>query len=796
MFGEKPAVKILLPYCAGIILAFLTDIPFGTVFVISVLLLLLYRLSVTILPAPGRIIPWILLISLGFVKYGYDAKLRTQDDAEIIRNIGRPVTVVGSVVDLPRVGLRSTRFVLRARTILSDSLERDLSADLYVTLLNSDCPESTLNQLNYGARLRLSGELTPVGSARNPGEFDLEFYLSLLEIHARFYPEPLNDSCFIGTEKNGFEEIFVYPVRRMITEKIDRIMGGEEGKFLKWLIVGERSEITPEVKTAFINTGVMHILAVSGLHVAVVLVILISLFSLVRIPEKISLIAISLILVYYNYLTGNTPSVTRSVIMALVYLGGRLLGERVNIYNTLSVSALVLLLIDSKQLFHPGFQLSFVAVFSIIYLYPKLAMLKKYLPGKLASGKIFNFVFTSGAVTLAAGAGTLPFTSIYFGKISVISFVANLIIVPLSNLILAAGMTAVAFSFVSEWVGSVYGGVTKLLTEVMIRAVEWFGSLPYAFSGFRFRTIDAFYFYAFLLVASNLPERRFRGRLAIGFLLLLNALLCAGLPDDFKNPVLRITFLDVGQGDSIFIEYPDGKKMLVDAGPKTFGLDAGARFVLPFLAYKNVATVDRVVITHPDADHLGGLPSILRGINVLHVIQPDISSRSEIFREANRLIDSIGIHRSYGLMGDLLDSNRAYRSYLIWPMKSPFREGKINNGSIIIRIVYGRSAVLLMGDAEKEADERIAEVFGPWLRSDLLKISHHGSNTGTSVRLLDEVTPSFGIISVGRRNYFGHPSPEVLERLAGRKVDTRRTDLDGAIVLESDGERWTFKAWR
>ncbi|MBA4311180.1 MAG: DNA internalization-related competence protein ComEC/Rec2 [Chlorobiaceae bacterium] len=798
MFNTRPAMKFLIPYCIGIIISFYFNISLSILVLVSITLIGFYFIAgiVDWTKHKRQVILFVLLITFGSAKMAFDSSYRSVDDIAEYVNINSPVIVEGTVVELPRKGAQSIRFILNVQTIIIDTQMRQVSGDLYVSLLNSLVDESARIKLNYGARLRLKGELSTIRTARNPGEFDLKYYLSLINIHARFFPDKLEESSIVGVEQGTFNSLFVYPVRKAVTDKLDVLIGGEEAKFLKGLIVGERSEISTEVKTAFINSGVMHILAVSGLHIVIIVLILLSILRIIRLPEKVTIIITCLALVYYNYLTGNTPSVSRSVIMAIVFLTGKLIEQKTDIYNTLAVSAVILLLIDSKQLFLPGFQLSYMAILSIVYLYPKIINVKKYLPEKIVSNNLLNMLLMSLAVSLAAGIGTLPFTSIYFGKISIISFAANLIIVPISNLILIIGMISVAFSFVSDWIGSVYAECARVLTEIMLKLVEWFGSMPYAFSDLRLHSIDAVYFYIFIVIIFNFHKKALRGILMIIALLLFNMMLISSFTFSTRENPLQITFLDVGQGDAIYIEYPEGENMLIDAGPRTFTNDAASRFILPFLKYRQIKKIDLLVITHPDADHLGGVPTIVRQLPVGQIFESGVSCSSSLCEEYVAVTDSMGVGRKKIHRGEILYSSSSIRVYSLSPSASELNVRNVNNTSIVLRIVHNNNSILLMGDAEIEIDKNITEVYGRWLKSDLLKVSHHGSKTGTSDELLDFVHPSAAIISIGKNNKFGHPSSIVLNRLKAGSVLTHRTDIGGAIIMKSDGVKWQTIPWR
>jgi competence protein ComEC len=797
MFKIRPVVKVLIPFSIGIVISVYYSLSLQSLVIIIFTLLCLYLLSSLIKSLKGlkSLLLFVIIMVFGWIKMSYDSRYVPLDDISNYISLGEPVSVKGTIVELPRVSSQSIRFILSVDTILVKNTPKPVTGDLYISSAIEKVENTVLLKLKYGARLCLSGELSTIRTARNPGEFDLKYYFSLLNIYARLFPDKIDTNSIIGQDKSRFHTLFVYPVRSEVTERIDRLIGGEEGKFLKGLVVGERSEISAEVKTSFINCGVMHILAVSGLHVAIVVLILLAIFQIIRLPDKWGMILTIVLLVYYIFLTGSAPSVSRSVIMAIVFLVGKLMERKTDMYNTLAVSALILLLIDSKQLFQPGFQLSYAAVASIVYLYPKIFKLKELLPEKITSNRLIYFILAALAVSVAAGIGTLPFTSIYFGKISIVGFIANIIVVPLSNIILALGMLSVALSFISFWVASIYAEITLWLTFIMLKIVEWFGSIGFASVNIRITILEGIIFYVATGIFLNVFKKERRGIAIISALVLSNIILYYFILFSDTDKILRLTAIDVGQGDAILIEYPDESNMLIDSGPRSIQSDAAIRFVLPYLAYRRIDHLDQVVISHPDADHLGGAPSLLRRIPINKILESGIDCRSNLCKEYIHLADSLQIKRETLSKGDMMIINSS-RGYILSPGTNEFHGVSVNNSSIVIRIVYGNTSFILMGDAEQEVDEKMVERYGKWLVSDLLKVSHHGSNTGTTEDLLKYTSPSIAVISVGKQNKFGHPSPEILKRLELHSVIIKRTDYAGAIIIESDGKRLHIIGWR
>jgi competence protein ComEC len=741
-----------------------------------------------------------LITIFGILKISYDAKYVTGENIARFILPGKSIELHCTIADLPQLTDRSVRFAVEAVEVLSDSQRQRATGGILITARRRDVDTTMLTFMTYGRAIVLRGELQSLRSARNPGEFDLLNYLHLNNIYARFYAERI-DSSILGEEaRYNFLTSCVYPVRRSVSQRLDQLIGGEEAQFLKGLVIGERSQIPLEVKNSFINAGVMHILAVSGLHVAIVAMIILVFLQLVRLPEKPRILFACIFLCYYAFLTGGTASVNRSVIMGIVFLGAKLFERKSDMYNTLALSAVFILVADAKQLFQAGFQLSFVAVFSLVYLYPKINGLKQFLPEKYKQNRIITSFIAVIAVSLAAGIGTLPFTSFYFGKISIISFVANIIIVPLSNVVLALGMLTVAVSYFSAWIAGVYAHATTFLTWCLLKLVSMFGGLPFSYIDSHFTIWSSLSFYWAIGIVVGLGRKKWRTRSIILALITLNSNLYVKIVSPSRMEPLRVTFLDVGQGDASFIEFPDGKNLLVDGGPLTTSTNAGERVIAPFLLKKGIHHLNGVLLSHPHSDHLGGIPYVLRHFTVDEVVDAGSIANSSLYREYNQCIDSIHIRHHVVSAGSTLDGFENIRLYITHPTQKTLvgdtlSHGNLNNESVVVKLIYGQSTLLLSGDSEIEAEERMIRWYGNFLHSDILKTGHHGSITSSTFEYLQEVKPRVSIVSVGERNKFHHPSPIVLERLKSFGAVSYRTDERGALVFESDGKTWSLINW-
>jgi competence protein ComEC len=260
--------------------------------------------------------------------------------------------------------------------------------------------------------------------------------------------------------------------------------------------------------------------------------------------------------------------------------------------------------------------------------------------------------------------------------------------------------------------------------------------------------------------------------------------------------VLRVSFIDVGQGDAALLEFPGGETMLVDAGPASPSFDAGEKTVVPYLKRKGIIRLDMLVATHPHNDHIGGIPAVMEECDVFHVIDPGRIVESSVSLRFEEALNNERCRRSHARTGMLSGQLQSARIYVLGPDEVSAGAGNLNNSSVVFKLVYGSVSFLFTGDAEKESEERMVRRYGDFLKSTVLKVGHHGSRTSSSGIFLDFVNPEIAVVSVGTRNRYRHPSRETMQELALRDVVTLRTDTEGAVILETDGRNVEKVVWR
>ncbi|OGJ90029.1 MAG: DNA internalization-related competence protein ComEC/Rec2 [Candidatus Raymondbacteria bacterium RifOxyA12_full_50_37] len=631
--------------------------------------------------------------------------------------------------------------------------------------------------LEYGDSVRVQGRIEPPRGRRNPGAFDYKTYLWNHGIYA-LYKQGKNDAVEVLAKGRGNPVVqgVIIPLRVYLRSVIDK-RTGENGFLLKGLLLGERRELPEDVKENFRVSGMMHVLAVSGLHVGMLFFIFFQIFTALFIPYRARVLLTIFVLWLYCALTGMSPSAVRATVMGSVILAGWFFERKSYIYNSISVAALVLLVRNPLYLFDVGFQLSFTATVAIIYLYPRL---KEMLPGLSKRPAIVQRVGESLLLSIAAMAGTAPIIAATFNQIAFISLLANIIIVPLSFVLLGIGLLLAFFGMV-PFLGAAYGTCAYYVTEAINWCVAFFAAVPHGYAECTSPSASVVIFYFLALVcAANLKRKKW-ARKGLVFIPFVFACICFYSALFISQPLATVTFLDVGQGDCAIVEFPGKKAVLIDGGDNTEFSDAGKDIVYPYLRYRGIRRLAAVINTHPDADHIGGLPYILERVAIDRVADPGFPAQSDLYTRYDSIITALHIRHDTLSAGMRLSLSPECYFDVLSPMPGT-EPNSANNASVVLRFVCGKNKVLFTGDIEWQAELCIRNAFDT-IAAQVIKVPHHGSTTSSTPEFVKQVHPKIAIISVGKWNKYRHPSQEAIDLYKSLNVRLFRTDRDGAVAV-------------
>ena len=792
MFNQRPALRIVLLFAAGIALSSEIFLPFSAAYCLCALavggaLLCLRKFSNTAF--------FSILLQSAIVLMGFALHTGQADQTRGIRldpkYTGEQIILYGRVVSDSTVKGERLQYIIAADSIMRNGM-MDYEKRNVIAVLQIKEGKEWGRFCTPGNYLCMQASIDQFPSARNPGEFDYGRYLELNDIHG--VVDILHVSLVSKTAHYNLSS-FVYSAQKYFYTTLDRLHEKRFSSFLKGIVLGYRADLSEDVKQSFIDTGTIHILAVSGENVAFVALVLYSIFELLRFHRIAAALSGITGLVLYMLITGSTASVVRATIMAVVVLLGSCFERKSDIVNSLSIAALLLFLWSTDTLYDVGFQLSFAAVGSIIYFYPKLIAAGEKMPKKIREFPLVEESIKLLAVSLAAQIGTLPFTAYYFGKISFVSCVANIIVVPLSGLNTILGFIELLTAPLSTALASCYAAVNDCFLWFVLWFVGAAARMPFAFYNISSLGVSAVVVYYCIVIGIFVLRRKNLKYAVIAMLFASNGYLCFEILREHTS-LVRICSFDVGQGDAFLADFPGHRSLLIDSGPSNRFVDAGERFIAPYLKREGISSLNYAVLTHPHADHYGGIRRVAQNIHIDTVVVPSLPFYPLPFQLLIDSLKSMGICIRKVQSGDQLYIGNDVRIYVLYPSVHNIRNRNMNDCSIVMKIYFGTTSFLFTGDAGEDIEQALGRKYSVLLQSDVLKVGHHGADMSTGPEFLKKVRPSMALISVGRKNMFGHPSGKVLKELMKNGVAVFRTDMDHATIVESDGRICRSVPWR
>jgi len=697
---------------------------------------------------------------------------------------GRQVVLSGHVSRLEDDDAESAAFLFQVeQAAVSGAEPTKVRARIRVRVFRPP-PELALD---YGRRLRLSGDLLAPAGRRNPGGFD----------HASF----LAGEGVAATMAIGGQAVEMLPgwsgsiwlggaeaARRRAKEALTRWLPPPEAGLAAGLLLGETEQLAGKTREAYHRLGLAHLLSVSGLHTAFVAAFALLLTRRLRRRQLAAGLAAALVLGYV-LLTGGEPPVWRAAIMLWLVLGARELGRETDGLRALAASALLMLFVRPHWLFGLSFQLSFLAVLGILLLSPRLQPHFSRLPSFLA-GPL--------AVTLSAQLAVLPLQLSFFALLPLLTVPANLLSVPLVGVFMALGLAALLVSLFSPLLAAPFClaayPVLVMLNEApkLLAALPWSAVQPPPLHP----GLWVGYYLLLGLFVSGVKIRWTRARVVLVTLLALNLVVFSPVLGRLGGSIpLEVVFLDVGQGLSVFIRTPAGQNILVDAGGRPgSSFDPGERVVLPYLRSRRVASLDLLILTHPSEDHHGGMPAVLTGMGVRRFASNGDTTDTASFQAIRERLALAAIPEMLLSGGDRLRLGAEVVLEVLSPPPQKFRHtvDDVNNNALVLRLTFREFSLLLTSDAEREALDRLVREQPDSLSATVLQVPHHGSRRAMSDGFVEAVGARAAVISVGSNTY-GHPHAEALLLLAQNEAAIFRTDRYGAVTIRSDGYGWQLR---
>jgi len=726
-------------------------------------------------------------ILAGMNKITFDPEINSIDK---VKN----TTVVGEVTKIDLKRIDQLNFYIKVDSMYSDEFLITENLNILCKINGSKkLIKNISDELKPGNKVKVSGFYYKGREKRNPGEFDYDAYLKSKNILGILNISEFADKDIIDSKTNFIPNL-IYQVRVAIDDQIKKNNSAETAALLRGLLLADRGEIDYQTKNDFINAGVVHVLAVSGLHVGYIILIFIFLFGRFNLYLRSILTIAGLI--GFMLITGIPPSVFRATVMAIIIILAILMNRSTNLINSISIAAIIVLVFNPNEIYNPGFQLSFSAVLAIGIILPYMnSLLDKW----NFKNRLVKYVILFCAVSLSVQIGTLPFTLLYFNKFSVVALLTNLVVIPLIGFIVASGIVTLIISLILPFIAVYFAAANSLLVSLLLYIINFSGNLSFSFISINDYTLtDLLIFYLLLtFLLYFLPRfETYKSKLLLIIIVASNIYVYSAVDDVELMPenLLSVLMIDVGQGDSFLIKFPNGQTALVDAGNATTTFDNGERVILPLLNYLGIAKVDYGIVTHIDSDHYGGFVSLVLAGMINQIYKPELDSTLSKDQRFEEFITQEGIPVHYFCEQKLeIGDTRLY--FLYDENIKEISSRSTNDRSGIFKLYYGKTSFLFTGDVEKRMEKFFSKKYNNFLDSDVLKVGHHGSKTSSSQDFLDLVTPRISLISAGYKNKFGHPVKDIIERLQNEGSIIYRSDLQKAILLRSDGNSIDLINW-
>ena len=719
-----------------------------------------------------------------------------------------------------RVGMQQSiaklnKIVLEA-IIVQDRIDKDYKDTYKIsTIINGkkvyfylDVNKNKNKSFDYGDKIYLEGTYEIPETQRNYKGFDYNKYLKQKNILGIIKAENL----ILKSKEHGNPLLlFSNKISNKIEKKLKELLSYEVYPIVISLSVGNMDFIEEDIQEQFRNAGLLHVLAVSGTHMTYLILGTGMMFKNLFGKRKTYYLSIFIIL-FYILITGFSVSIIRSAIMGIVMLISKIVYRKNDIWTSMGLSLLIILFYNPYLILDLGMQLSYGGTIGIVlfqrdilkFLEEKMLNMQK---NKFFINKLIKPIIEIISITISAQIIIIPIIIYSLNTLNIYFLISNIFVG-----VIIEPLTILCFILlISIFINNSLSTFIAYFVNMGIKILNFcakIGDLPYSkiyfptpnlsivILSFAISFFVLMFFKNYYAKNKNATQIRLRNLVALfkyrirqinrKFFIILFILsiffmyVLKLIPSD-----LKVHFIDVGQGDATFIITPNNSTILIDGGGNlTSSFDVGENTLIPYILDRGFSSIDFVMISHFDYDHVGGILSLLENLEVKKIIiskQYEMTDNYEKFLEivCNKNIDIILVGA-----GDKINIEKNLYFDILWPSKDFITENAINNNAIVAKMVYGKFNMLFTGDIEEIAEKEILKNYDKKvLNAVVLKVAHHGSKTSSTEEFLENVNPKIALIGVGKNNNFGHPSGEVLYRLQEHNVQLYRTDLNGEIII-------------
>ncbi|MBR4890681.1 MAG: DNA internalization-related competence protein ComEC/Rec2 [Clostridia bacterium] len=680
------------------------------------------------------------------------------------------------------------RFEMKTKTVDDGENVSAASEKVIVTCFKED---KELPKISRGDVLTLKAYISIPDDAKNSGGFD---YAKYLKSEGIYFQATSNGEINITAKNKHLFSDAVYNLRRKCASFFDENIPETEAEILKAYVLGDKTGISEENTEIFSNSGLSHVLAVSGTHVLVFLTCLTYVLSLFTKSKRkqlaISIVAVSLYVIF----TGASPSAIRAGFVCVFAISGQLLLRRSDSATTLMLIAAILCAVNPLIIYSASFMLSFSAAFGILIFTQGISNAFSFVYERIEDKIKLKFylkcICDITAVGVAANIFVIPVLICLFKEFSVMSVVATVLINPILAPLLSCGLIFCILSFISPVIATPAGGFIYLCAKLMIGTAKFFGSFSFSKVSVGEITPVFIFIYAVLVLILYFSVVE-KNKVAKTVLLcsLASILVVIYCYNGMKAKTCQVSFINVGQGDCTLINAPGDCDILIDAGGKDDDFSIAENVVRPYLLKSGARDIEYVIASHGHTDHVNGLIGLMDIMKIDNLLLAEDFGKTDSGRMLLEKAAQKNIPITHIKRGDVLKINDELTLSVIMPDRKILEytdEASENDSSLLLKLSYGDTSFLFTGDLSEKSEDYAARFYGEELRADVLKVSHHGSDTSNSKKFLELVGPTYAYIFVGENNMYNHPSQTVIDRLNEMDIIYYRADIQKDVTFYFD----------
>lgn len=708
------------------------------------------------------------------------------------------ITAVATIVGNPKEKEYKTTYKIKVESVNGNREYKNTYLQLEIKKANDGIT------YKYGQKLLIAGTFKEADGKRNNSGFDYKEYLKINKIHGIITAK--QESIKVLKEKNlNIVLININKCSNKIKENANKLFNKNEANLLSGILIGDKEGIEKEVQENFRDSNLSHMLAVSGAHVSYVILGITYVLKKVKVNKLWSNMITIVTLCCFIFLTGASSSVIRACIMAIYIIIGHMMHRKTKLISSVSLSLLIILILNPYKLFDIGLQLSYGGTIGIILFSGVLA--KKAKLNNLLEGFVNKLKYRVKqliVVCVSANLIIFPIIAAHYSTMCLTFVISNICAGPILGVIIILGFITIFVSFVSIDIAKPFALILNIFIQILMYITKICSSLPFSKIYIKTPSLSQIIIYYMILIfiyyickirkkkrrlihrklLRTVQNKKVQKLFIIVIILIFTSMqILKCLPSD-----LTIYFIDVGQGDSTLIVTPNHKTILIDGGGTEFesDFDIGKQTLLPEILGQGITKIDYLLISHFDSDHVGGLLTVLESLKVKNAIISRQIEESGNYKKFLKIVKDKKINVMVVKKDDEICIEKNLKIDVLWPKREQITDNVLNNNSIVAKVIYNNFSILFTGDIEKVAEENIIREYKDTnlLTSNIIKIAHHGSKTSSTEGFLNLVNPKIALIGVGRDNKFGHPNEETIQRLKNMKVKIYRTDEMGEITIK------------